>query len=286
MSRKRTRIVLALSCSLLTVAASAEASGAGNQGPWADADHVIYTPVHGVTFGGLQEKACGFTNHGGPVMTSPARLVYIFWGPSFCAGGSDNAYATTLQAYRNQLGGTPQWANLLQYGVPATNLALGTPDLFDCSTPPTKVTDAIVQSKVNSYIAGHGFDPNSIYEVVIPSTSYSSSGSSTSCGGPSLAYCAYHGWIGSGATATKYTIQPYPSCSGCKVTGWTNVQNQEHFVFHETAETVTDPTGLGFVDATGQEIMDKCAWSPTPYIGSGGFGYQYMWSAAACACVR
>ena len=122
--------------------------------------------------------------------------------------------------------------------------------------------------------------------MFIPSTSYSSNGTSTSCGGPSLAYCAYHSWIGTGASATKYSIQPYPSCSGCKVSGWSNAQNQEHFVFHETAETVTDPTGLGFVDASGNEIEDKCAWSPTPYIGSGGFAYQYTWSNTACACVR
>ncbi len=43
-----------------------------------------------------------------------------------------------------------------------------------------------------------------------------SSGSSTSCGGPSLAYCAYHGSASGAAGTIVYTIQPYPSCSGCK----------------------------------------------------------------------
>lgn len=281
--------MLALSCSLLAVTASAGASGAEKKGPWADADHVVYTPARGTAAGdmqgGMQNKAC-VAYHGGPVMTSPARLVYLFWGPSFCAGGADHTYATTLQAYRDQLGGTPEWAVLSPYGIPATNLGLGTPDLFDCSTPPTNVTDSIVRSKVNAYLASHTFDPSSIYEVVIPSTSYSSSGSSTSCGGPSLAYCAYHSWIGSGVNATKYTIQPFPSCSGCKVSGWTNAQNQEHFVLHETRETVTDPTGSGYFDsATGTEIDDKCAWSPTPFL-VGTYGYQYELSGTTCSCVR
>jgi hypothetical protein len=286
MQRRRLKYLLALSCGLLAVTAhAATADKEAARGPWADADHVIYTPARGHEFESPLDKACG-TNHGGPVMTNPARLVYLFWGPSFCAGGTDRAYATTLQAYRNQLGRTPEWAVLRQYGVPLTDLGLGTPDWFDCSTPPTNVTDAIVQSKVNAYLATHVFNPNAIYEVVIPRTSYSSSGSSTSCGGPSLAYCAYHSWIGSGVNAKKYTIQPYPSCSGCQVTGWSDVQNQEHFVLHETRETVTDPTGLGWFDSMGYELDDKCAWSPPPFIGTNGYAYQYEWSVATCSCVK
>ena len=92
------------------------------------------------------------------------------------------------------------------------------------------------------------FNSSTIYEVVIPSTSYSSSGSSTSCGGPSLAYCAYHGYLQRHLRHVKYSIEPYPSCSGCKVSGWSDVQNQEHFVCHETREAVTDPVN-GWWDA-------------------------------------
>jgi hypothetical protein len=281
---RRIHFALALSCSLLTIPSGAGASDLDKKG--GEGTHrIIYTPARGTVFDDIQDKACGLTNHG-LVMTSPARVVFLFWGPSFCSGGADNGYATTLQAYRNQLGGTPEWAVLSQYGIPATNLGLGTPDLFDCSTPPTNVTDSIVRSKVNAYLSTHTFDPNSIYEVVIPSSSYSSSGSSTSCGGPSLAYCAYHSWIGSGVNATKYTIQPWPGCSGCTVSAWSNVQNQEHFVFHVTGNTVTDPTGQGYHDASGVEVEDKCAWSPTPFIGTGGYAYQYQWSNATCSCVR
>ena len=82
---------------------------------------------------------------------------------------------------------------------------------------------------------------SAIYEVVLPSGSYSSFGSDTSCGGPNVQYCAYHYYFTSGSTVVKYSIQPYPSCGSCQTFGWTAVQNQEHFVVHETREAVTDP---------------------------------------------
>jgi len=233
---------------------------------------------------------------GGRVIPS-AKVVFIFWGPSFSnAASPDFAYAQTLQAFRNQFGTTGEYNTITQYyqtisgvttNIALSNLGSGTADWFDTSTPPTNVTDALVQSKVNSYLSTHTVDYSTIYEVVIPSSSYSSDGTSTSCGGPSLSYCAYHGFIGSaGATSVKYSIEPYPSCSGCKVSGWSDVQNQEHFVTHETREAVTDPNLNAWYDRTGYEADDKCAWSPTPFIGTGGYAYQYEWSNATKSCVK
>jgi len=248
--------------------------------------------VHMPTKNAIVAKAQNVVNHGGPIIPS-AKVVFIFWGPNFSnAASPDFAYAAALQAFRNQFGTTGEYNTITQYTgsngtIALANLGSGTADLFDTSTPPTNVTDATVQSKVQSYLSSHGGNNTStIYEVVLPSTSYSSDGSSTSCGGPGLAYCAYHSWIGSGTSAIKYSIQPYPSCSGCSVAGWTAAQNQEHFVCHETREAVTDPTGTGWWDRTGAEADDKCAWSPSPFIGTGGFGYQYEWSNAARACVK
>jgi hypothetical protein len=271
----------------LAVAASAATGekAAVKKGPWADADHVIYTPARGVKFGHGLNKS-NLTNHGGPVITS-AKVVFLFWGPNFSnAASPDYAYAQTLQSFRNQLGTTPEYNVITQYsGIQLANLGSGSADWFDTSTPPANVTDALVQSEVNSYLSAHTFDASAIYEVVIPSTSYSSSGSTTSCGGPGLAYCAYHSWIGSGTSAKKYSIQPYPSCSGCQVAGWSAVQNQEHFVTHETREAVTDATGTGWFDGSA-EADDKCAWAPTPFLGTGGYGYQYEWSNATASCVQ
>jgi hypothetical protein len=274
---------------LSAVAAMAVAAEKPARGPFADADHVVYMPARGVIVPKAQQQ---IVYHNGPVIVS-AKVVFIFWGPSFSnAASPDFQYAKTLQDFRSQFGNTPEFNTITQYtgtgqgAIQLASLGSGTADLFDTSTPPTNVTDAIVQSKVQSYLSNHTFDASTIYEVVLPSSSYSSSGTSTSCGGPHLAYCAYHSWIGSGANAIKYSIEPYPSCSGCKVAGWTDAQNQEHFVCHETREAVTDPTGTGWWDRQGAEADDKCAWSPTPFIGTGGHSYQYEWSNASRACVK
>jgi hypothetical protein len=239
----------------------------------------------------LVAKATNLSNHGGPVITA-AHVVFIFWGPTFAnASSPDHTYATTLQSFRNQFGTTGEYNVITQYCgsngcIGLTNLGAGSADMFDTTTPPTNVTDTSVRNEVNKYLSTHTKDNNAIYEVVIPRTSYSSDGSQTSCGGPGLAYCAYHSSIGSGTTATKYSIEPYPSCSGCAVSGWSDVQNQEHFVCHETREAVTDPTGTTWWNSsTGAEADDQCAWSPTPFL-SGGFGYQYEWSNANGGCVK
>ncbi len=275
----------ALTLSLGLLAAAAGPAGAAEKPvlkPFADADHVVYTPVRGVPI----LKASGdVTNHGGGVIAS-AKVVFIFWGPSFNTGGADHTYAATLQAFRNQLGGTSAWTVVNQYGVQNSNLGTGTPDWFDTSTPPTNVTDSSVQAEVNRYLASHTFDNSTVYEVVIPSTSYSSSGSSTSCGGPSLAYCAYHGAFSSSSKTVKYSIQPYPSCSGCEVSGWTASQNQEHFVCHETREAVTDPVNGWWNSSTGAEICDECAWSlPVPPPSSISNICGKCWSNAVHGCV-
>jgi hypothetical protein len=245
-----------------------------------------HIPVRGAVDPSL--ATTNLTYHGGPVIAS-AKVVFIFWGPGFAnASSPDHLYAQTLQSFRNQYGTTPEYNVITQYsGIQLASLGTGTPDLFDTSTPPTEVTDAIVQEKVDAYLASHAFDASTIYEVVIPSSSYSSDGSATSCGGPNLTYCAYHGFFPSGSNAVKYSIQPYPSCSGCQLPGWSDVQNLEHFVTHETREAVTDEQGdAWWDDSNGSEADDKCAWNPTPFIGTGGYAYQYEWSNASSSCVR
>jgi hypothetical protein len=233
------------------------------------------------------------TYHGGPVIVS-AKVVDIFWGPSFAPGGADSAYAQALTAFRNQFGTSPEYNVITQYYqvvngvreyIQLANLGSGTPDWFDTSTPPTNVTDANIQAEIQRYLASHAVNGSTIYEVFLPRTSYSSNGSSTSCGGPALAYCTYHNFYGSAASAVKYTVQPFASCSGCKVSGWSDAQNQEDFVAHSTRSTVINPLFNGWYDINGFDGSDKCAWSPAPFLDNG-YGYPYMWSNAASACVK
>src|SRR3982750_3773804 len=109
------KLALALSCGLLAISARAATAEKPAQKPFADADHVIYVPLHGDSRSLL--KATNVTNHGGGVIASP-KVVLLFWGPSFNnAASPDYAYARTLQAYRDQLGSTAEWSALQQYGI-------------------------------------------------------------------------------------------------------------------------------------------------------------------------
>ena len=224
------------------------------------------------------------TNHGGPTITK-ATIVAIYWGPNW-SSGSDASVASTLNSYINNFGGTGEYNTITQYsGIQLTSLGGGS--WVDTSAPPTNVTDAAIQAEVAKYISAHGFNSNAIYEVFLPSTSYSSNGSSDSCGGPNLSYCAYHSHYVSGANSVRYASMPYPSCGGCQSAGFTTAQNFEHFISHETREAVTDAEGSAWFDRRGYEADDKCAWSPAPFIDSGtGFAYQYEWSNANSGCIK
>jgi len=223
------------------------------------------------------------SDHGGPVMTAPS-VVCIFWG-----FGTGNSYTAAMQSFRDT--GMYNYNRMLgQYrsagSSAATNMGGSANDKFDTSTPPTNVTDAAVQAEVKKYFGG-AENTNTIYQVYIPSTSYSSDGTSTSCGGPSLSYCAYHGNFADGSRDVKYSIEPYPSCSGCQTSGFNVNQNANHFAIHESREAISDPDLNAWYDRSGNEADDKCAWSPTPFIDNAtGFAYQYEWSNSAGGCVK
>ena len=241
--------------------------------------------------------AVNLSYHGGDVINT-AKVVCIFWGPTWASGGSDSGNATTIQNFRNQLGTSSHYSMLTQYYdsafINTSNLLGSQGDWFDTTNPlPSNgnVTDSVVQSEVKRYVAAHGTNYSTVYEVFlpkyVPGTStlvYSSDGSSTSCGGPGLAYCAYHSSYYNGSNYVKYSIEPYPSCSGCQVSGWTVVQNMTHFMVHETREAVTDALGSAWYDSSGEEADDKCAW--TGLFISNGYGYQPEWSNAAGGCVQ
>src|ERR1043166_1489912 len=227
--------------------------------------------------------AQNLVDHGGPVITAP-KVVCIFWG-----FGTGDSYTTAMQSFRTS--GMYNYNRMLtQYrsaaSGAASNMGGSTNDKFDTSTPPTNVTDSAVQAEVKKYFGG-AEDTSTIYQVFIPSTSYSSDGSSTSCGGPSLPYCAYHGHFTDGSRDVKYSIEPYPSCSGCQTSGFNVNQHPTRCAIHEPREAVSDPDLNAWFDRRGYEADDKCAWSPTPFINqSTGFAYQYEWSNQAGGCVK
>ena len=128
---------------------------------------------------------------GGPVIQQ-AKVVSIFWGSEWGSDANPSSLTTAILGYFAQFGGTGEYKVITQYsGIQQTNLT--NQSWVDTSNPPTNVSDAAVQSEVVKYFGGHaGPDGSTIYEVFLPSTSYASYGSSDSCGGPNLQFCAYH----------------------------------------------------------------------------------------------
>jgi len=226
------------------------------------------------------------TYHGGPTITK-AKVVEIFWGPSWGTNGSPGTLASTMMGFFAQYGTNGEYKVITQYsGIQQNNL---TNQYWIDSVNPSNVavTDAMIQAEVVHCFNAGGcvFDPSTIYEVFLPAGYYSTLGSATSCGGPHLQYCAYHSNFSWSGNDVKYASMPQPSCSGCQSTGWTTAENFQHFATHETREAVTDPDGNAWYDRSGNEADDKCAWSPAPFIDAG-FGYQYEWSNADSGCVK
>src|SRR5437868_2364539 len=96
--------------------------------------------------------------HTGGSVIPVAHVVFIFWGPNFNNTASpDYNYAREIQNFRSQFGTTPEFNTITQYyqtiggvttNIQLSNLALGSADWFDTTTPPTNVTDTIVHPVV------------------------------------------------------------------------------------------------------------------------------------------
>jgi len=236
-------------------------------------------------------------DHGGEVLTN-AKVVYIFWGwPS----NTTDQYVSEVISFRDDPNAMMKHIGMLsQYRSTGSTSLKGTqPDVFDAVPPPqTKVTDTMVMAKVAVSCAAlsGGCRTDTVYEVLIPAGYYSDDGSGAqSCGGTNLRYCAYHGNGDnlSLSASIKYSIQPYPSCSGCHgLSGWTAWNDQEHFIVHETREAMTDARLNAWWDNAGYEADDKCAWGQnnkflfSETAGGHTYAYQQEYSNSARGCVK
>jgi hypothetical protein len=275
-------IILAIGLLLLSTSAGAERVTELN------GRHVQLYPSKSRAAGPGKAKPVSLTYHNGPVIKQ-AKVVPIFWGSAATWGtpGAPTALAQHAIDFFAQFGTTPQYNVITEYydtGGSIQKATLTTGYVIDNSTPPTNVTDAALQAEVAKIAMQIGADANTVYEVFLPPSSYASYGSATSCGGTNLQFCAYHGNFTSAGIDLKYASMPYPSCGGCRWTGFTDAQNLDHFSSHETREAVTDPDGTAWFDRQGYEADDKCAWSPSPFLLNG-FGYQYEWSNLQAGCV-
>ena len=226
--------------------------------------------------------------HGGPVSTAAAVYI-VFWG--------DWSSATSAQSYVNgffnNVGGS-RWGNTTkQYcqtlsGTPscpinAPGQLAGTWN--DTSFVPSSPTQSDIQAEANRAAQHFVGSPNANDDfMVFTPSNHSESGFGTS-------WCAYHSSSGS----LSYSYMPYQPDAGVNC-GANSVNpgpsgNFDGFSIvggHEYAETITDPQpNTGWLDRSGAEIGDKCAWISLTNISLGGNHYavQPLWSNAAGGCV-
>ena len=128
---------------------------------------------------------------------------------------------------------------------------------------------------------------SSVHYVIATATRNNSSGFGSQ-------YCAYHSSTSSSLGNVAYTNLPYitdagASC-GANFNGLGPYAGITIVSGHEAAESITDPfPDTGWLDSSGSELADKCAWITTGTAGAaqnvttstGTFAVQSLWSNAA-----
>jgi hypothetical protein len=269
--------------------------------------HAAYRPTYG--YGQLRY-------HGGPVMHT--NTVYaIYWQPSNWSTQMASGYSALINRFFTDVAAdsgktTNVYDAATQYSDGSGSVAYrstfaGSTTVADplpasgCSDSATEVclTDAQLQSEIQSVVARNGWPVNSQTEYFL----FTAPGVG-SCAGSSCAftdYCAYHSWIGGGSTALVYANQPYADgVSGCDAGYHPNGGQGDatiNVVSHEHNESITDEQGNAWYDLFGYEDGDKCAWSWGAITGAGSAGYnqtidghhyiaQLEYSNASRGCVQ
>ena len=217
-------------------------------------------PTNGLHTRGLKPAAStsNLIDHGGKVL--PASNTYvIFWGPSSAwqsdvVGGIQDLFnGFNSSAY---LGIAKQYMRIGSISSSLAGVA------FDPTAPPNKVNASTLGNevlKVKGQFTTTTPDPNGIYLVY--TSNFPRGGN----------FCAWHSLTTSGSTTYSVAYMPNTGgVAGCdpgnllKSTKSEDLRSLANVSAHEFMEAVTDtlPTNgsYGWLDSSGSEIGDKCAW--------------------------
>ncbi len=232
--------------------------------------------------------------NGGPIQKSP-KIYLVFWGWS---GAGDTTHdpsgmAQYLVNYVTALGGS-NLANVATqyYSTSQGNITNPTGQLagtwYDSSSlPPSNYTESNIQTEANKAVSHFGYSADANYFIVTPHN-YTTSGFGTQ-------WCAFHNAMSGGSGPIAYTDFPYlpdvgSSCGQGSVNSPGTNDGASIVGGHEMQETITDPgAGNGWIDSSGEEIGDKCAWTNLQddvMYGGASFPNQPEWSNATASCVH
>ncbi|MDF3299579.1 hypothetical protein [Streptomyces tropicalis] len=249
---------------------------------------------------------------GGAVVTAP-KVYVVYWGSQWGTGSTvtndpSGEAALQLSFFQHAYGSGDTWSTSnTQYcqgvavGTTQCNGA-GTPVGHPASSPvggtwldssvsaPNKPTQSQIAAEAVKAAAHFGASGDNVQIIVDAPHGVVPSGFKTQ-------YCAWHDETTTSTGAKlPYTNFPYVSDAGSSCganfvnPGSSGVNGATEGVTivggHEYAETLTDPTaGTGWLDSTGYENGDKCAWissgqGASAIIGMNGSNYavQSLWS--------
>ncbi|HET7815679.1 MAG TPA: hypothetical protein VFL13_15060 [Candidatus Baltobacteraceae bacterium] len=202
---------------------------------------------------------------GGPVQHSP-KIYLVFWGWSSASDTTHDpsGMATYLVNYVNALGGSNLANVQTQYYDNSGNITNPHPEYagvwYDSSSqPPNPYAESNIQSEANKAVSHFGYSADANYFIVTPH------GVTTS--GFGSQWCAFHNSMSGGSGPVAYTDFPYvpDAGSGCgqgSLNSPGTLDGASIVGGHEIIETITDPgAGNGWIDSSGAEIGDKCAWT-------------------------
>lgn len=222
------------------------------------------------------------TYRGGNIVKN-AGVFSIFYNSTIGASISSG-----INTFVNTFGSTPDYSIVTQYtgangSIASTFSNAG--QLVDNAGSPSRISD----SQIQNYIAGlmkAGRVPvstSNVYGVYLPNGTRSTMQGGSSCS----SYCGYHNHFLYNGQEIKYAVYPYPSCTGCSLSGKSALDMLTIITSHEIREAVTDPMEGGvstWRDASGYEADDKCAWHNL-YTLSNGQWVQPEYSNQHHGCV-
>ncbi|MBI3544277.1 MAG: DUF4382 domain-containing protein [Deltaproteobacteria bacterium] len=202
------------------------------------------------------------TYHGGRVLHATKSMA-IFWGTEWnsatFAGDTitgidqlftamnNSRYASTADEYYDVI-------NSVTTSVVPSSAYLG--HVLDTTAAPTKALSTSNAVAEACKIVANNPDSDAVYFIY------------TSTGAGHVNYCAWHSW-GTCSNGKQIQVAYMPNITGiagCDPQDTTTTHSQglaalANVTSHEFLEAVTDPRGTGWVDSSGNENADKCAWS-------------------------
>ena len=230
---------------------------------------------------------------GGAIQKAP-KVYLTFWGFN---GSDPSGEQARLTNFFNGVGGSG-WANIqTQYhGTSAQgNITNPTGQLGgtwndNSSKPLAVIQDSQIAAEAVKAEQHFGYSPDADYFVATPT--------GTGTVGFKVQYCAWHSMTTDGSKNVAFTNLPYitdagSSCGANFVNSGSAGTGDGITIVggHEYAEAVTDPdVSTGWIDASGNENGDKCAWissgsgaSRNISLSTGSFPVQTLYSNAASA---